>query len=256
MSSFNQIEWIDSTLLNECSAELNVTSGTATMMGVAEETQTDDTADDTADDTTDDTADDTAGWESCVDPDEVPDLLELDDLDLVAELTHPIRGKILRRLKEPRSVAALAEAMNVPVTRLYHHVNRLVESGLIRVVATRQVAAVTERCYQVVAKNFKLQRELFDTLDDRELAVALGSLFDVAKVGFERVVESGGFRGIDDPAQHSMLSLGEITLSDERRVELLHRLGETVREFTSDLPDDDSDGTRMTLFVTAFPDPS
>lgn len=202
----------------------------------------------------DDTAVPADDWVACDDRAELADRLEIDDLDLIAELTHPIRGMILRRLKEPRSVARLAEVMDVPVTRLYHHINRLTDCGLIQVVATRQVAAVTERCYQVVAKNFSLKRELFDTLDPRELSVALGSLFDVAKLSLQRSVESGAFRGVDDPEDHSMLSLGEISLSAERRSELMQRLGDTVREFTSDLTDDDPDATRITLFVSAFPD--
>ena len=176
--------------------------------------------------------------------------LELDDVDVLREVTHPVRGAVLRRLRTPRSVAELASLMDVPVTRLYHHVNKLADLGLIQVVATRQVAAVTERRYQVTARSFSLSPQLFDAEDRTEIAVALGSLFDLAKLGLQRSVEAG-LRVADD---HVVLSLGEIHVSDERRRELLERLEQVITEFRSDLHDDDPHANHMTLFLAAFPE--
>ena len=93
---------------------------------------------------------------------------------LMAEVTHPIRGRILRRLKEPHTVAEVAESLDAPVTRLYHHVNKLEQLGLIRVVATRRVAAVTERRYQVVARSYRIHRDMLDTMDEREKSMVFG----------------------------------------------------------------------------------
>jgi DNA-binding transcriptional ArsR family regulator len=108
----------------------------------------------------DDTADTDDGWMpvDAVGPQQ--EQRDLDDLDLVAEMTHPVRGVILRRLKQPRTVAEVADLLDVPITRLYHHVNRLVDAGLVQVVATRQVAAVTERRYQTVADAFGISADL------------------------------------------------------------------------------------------------
>jgi DNA-binding transcriptional ArsR family regulator len=179
--------------------------------------------------------------------------MDLDDLDLVHDLTHPVRGAVLRRLKHPRTVADVAELMDVPVTRLYHHVNKLADLGLIRVVATRQVAAVTERRYQVVAKSFGLDPKLLNTFDDREMAIALGSIFDVAKTQLLRTIEAGAFHDLtSDP--DSTLSLSEIHLSTERLHELVQRLDGIIKEFSSDLDDNDPEATTVTLFIAAFPD--
>ena len=179
---------------------------------------------------------------------------DLDDLDLMAEVTHPIRGPILRRLKQPRTVAQLAELLDVPITRLYHHVNRLTDAGLIHVVATRQVAAVTERRYQTVAQSFGVDADLLQSTDKRELSTALGSLFDVAKLGFQRYVESDEFSLADHADQHSVLSLSAIHLSDERRLELLQRITEVANDFVSDLPDDDPGATTLHFFVSVNPE--
>ncbi|MDW3214212.1 MAG: helix-turn-helix domain-containing protein [Ilumatobacteraceae bacterium] len=180
---------------------------------------------------------------------------DLDDLDLMAEATHPIRGMILRRLKEPRTVADVAELLDVPITRLYHHVNRLVDAGLIHVVATRQVAAVTERRYQTVARSFGVGADLLNSTDKRELSAALGSLFDVAKLGFQRFVESEAFTVADDEGDDdTALSLSEIHLTEPRRRELMRRLRELHEEFRSDATDDDPDASHLTLFVAVNPE--
>lgn len=180
----------------------------------------------------------------------------LADLDLLSELTHPTRSQIVRALKQPRTVAQVAQLLDMPVTRLYHHINRLESLGFIRVVATRRVAAVTERRYQVAAKSWQIDQELFETSDRRELAVALGSLFDVSKLAFQREVESGGYDEIPDPDTHSFLSRGQVVLSTARRIELLHRLAELCDEFSSDVEEDDPDANRMEIFVAAFPETS
>ena len=170
----------------------------------------------------------------------------------MAEVTHPIRGVILRRLKEPRTVADLADLLDVPITRLYHHVNRLVDVGLIHVVATRQVAAVTERRYRTVARGFGMSPDLLNSTDKRELSIALGSLFDVAKLGFQRYVESDAFSITDDDRATPRL-LREVHLTEARRRELTLRLTELLDEFRSDTTDTDPDASHISLFVAVNP---
>ena len=192
------------------------------------------------------------GWIPTPDCGEPVDCYLLGDLDLLAEATHPIRGAILRRLRQPRTVGELASLLDVPITRLYHHVNRLNDLELIRVVATRQVAAVTERRYQVVARSFSVDPELLKSTDQRQLATALGSLFDVARLGFQRYIESGGMNEVDDDHERSTLSLAEIRLSPGRRRELIERVTGLFDEFRSDVDDDDPDGTPVTLFAAVY----
>jgi DNA-binding transcriptional ArsR family regulator len=174
--------------------------------------------------------------------------LELNDLALLSEVVHPLRSRIMRRLKEPRTVAQVADGLDMPVTRLYHHVNRLEAVGLIRVVATRKVAAVTERQYQVSALSLDVAEELFTSEDPADVALALGSLFDLAKLGLQREVEHGDFS--TSPGD-SLLSMGDVVLSADRRRELIERLQGVIAEFCSDADDDEPGATRMTLFVSA-----
>lgn len=181
--------------------------------------------------------------------DEQAEQLELTDLDLLDELTHPTRGEMVRRLKEPRSVAELADLMDVPVTRLYHHVNRLEASGLIRVTASRRVGAVTERRYQTVARYFSLAPSVFDEMDDAEFGRAVGGMYDMAKVSLQREIERGSFRrhGDDD---HTLVSMIEATLVPERRIELLAKIKALIDEFGDD-DDTGDEAERFSLFVAA-----
>ena len=177
------------------------------------------------------------------------EMLDLDRLDLLSELTHPVRGAIVRRLREPASVAELAEVLEVPVTRLYHHVNRLVEEGMIRVIATRRSGSVRERRYQAVARGHRIAPELLDRVSGVELGSALGSLFDVAKVGLLRELELGTYRG-EDLLQVGMVTLDTGRLTPERRTELLRRMRSLLNEFSSE-----EEGEPFTFFVAGYPDP-
>jgi DNA-binding transcriptional ArsR family regulator len=198
-------------------------------------------------------SDDTPNWEAVDGIDAPADELELDDLDLLGELTHPTRSAILRRLKDARSVADVAADMGVPVTRLYHHVNKLEQAGLIRVVATRQVAAVTERRYQAVARSFRVSPPILQSADERELAVAFGALFDVAKLSLQRLLESGGADAIAD--DNALLTLSEFHIAPSRRRELIERMHQLLRDFGND-DDDTDDAERVTFFATVFREPT
>ncbi|MEL6894122.1 MAG: helix-turn-helix domain-containing protein [Actinomycetota bacterium] len=198
--------------------------------------------------------DDSDGWIPVDGVGEPVDEHRMTNLDLLPDITHPVRGRILRRAKQPRTVAELADAMQVPITRLYHHVNRLEELGLLRVVATRRVGAVTERRYQVAARSWKLAEEAFQTLEPSELSAAFGSLFDVAKLGLQREVESGLFADLDAAEDRFALSLGELRLRPETRRHLLDRLKELAEEFESDAEEDDPESELVTLFFAAFPE--
>lgn len=230
MSSFKQLE-------SDCSSELNIYSRRMNYPA----RMTTDAPDD--------------GWTPHPDAAPLAERLDLTDLDLLAELTHEVRGAIVRRLKEPRTVAELAASMDVPVTRLYHHVHRLDDLGFIQVVATRQVAAVTERRYQAVARSFGVDTEKIDALDHRELAIALGSLFDVAKLGFQRMVEASGPEQLSQEQEAmTTLSLGERFMSPERHRELVRRLDTLLEEFESDREQDDPDALVSSVLIAAWPD--
>src|SRR5262245_7919182 len=121
------------------------------------------------------------GWTPIADVAPLRDEMLLTDLAQIAEATHPVRSDLVFRLYQPRSAAELAEEMGVPVTRLYHHLNRLEQLGFITVVATRRSGAKTERRYRTTALDFRLDPDAVRGSTPREFGKTLAALFDVAR---------------------------------------------------------------------------
>jgi DNA-binding transcriptional ArsR family regulator len=70
-------------------------------------------------------------------------------------MADPLRGTILDLLLErAATVAELAAAVQRPRSTIAHHVNVLVDAGMLRVVRTRRVRAVDERFYGRTARIF------------------------------------------------------------------------------------------------------
>jgi DNA-binding transcriptional ArsR family regulator len=173
----------------------------------------------------------------------------IDNVDVIGEVTHPLRSRILHRLRQPKSVAELATELDVPVTRLYHHIKRLEESGFIGVVATRRTAIVTERRYRNVARDFALDRAVLATTDPDTLAQAIGSVFDVTRTEFQREVRNRSLIP-NDPEGRAAINFSELTLSDEDLVEFTGALRQLFEKYSRlDTPD----GTRFRLLIAGFP---
>lgn len=196
-------------------------------------------------------------WAALPDAPELIEEMLLTDLGLIAEVTHPIRSALLFRLRRPRSAAELAAEMSVPVTRLYHHLNRLEQLGLISVVATRRSGAKIERRYRNVAAGFRLDPEVVRTAPEGELAKALGALFDVAKHELLREIETGAlaphaFRGL------STIGLNELLLTDAQREEFVSRLRALIDDYAAfdacaGEEEVDPAAHRFRIFVAGFP---
>ena len=91
---------------------------------------------------------------------QIPDYALADRLDVTAPaqlraLADPLRSMILDLLLErAATVAELAAAVQRPKSSVAHHVNVLVEAGMLRVVRTRRVRAIDERYYGRTARVF------------------------------------------------------------------------------------------------------
>lgn len=86
---------------------------------------------------------------------------ELDDRRTVSAphelraMADPLRSTILELLLErAATVTELAHALDRPKSTVAHHVNVLVDAGMLRVVRTRRVRAIDERFYGRTARLF------------------------------------------------------------------------------------------------------
>jgi len=112
------------------------------------------------------------------------------DLKLLAE---PTREFIFNALVgQARTATELAQQMDCPTTRLYHHLRLLEKHRLIVVVAERLVSGIVERRYRAVARRLRLDRTAFGAgAGDERLQTILSYVFDQARTDIGRSHAAG-----------------------------------------------------------------
>jgi DNA-binding transcriptional ArsR family regulator len=190
-----------------------------------------------------DESDDAGGWTDLTDGAPLPEVVELESTDPLDELVHRVRGPLLRHLRTPHSAAELAAELDVPVTRLYHHLKVLESAGLIEVVATRRVGAALERRYRTVARSFQVGPDA--VRDTQDLARSLASVMDATRADLVGAVESGV---VEDVAVWSL----RLRLAEQDRLELVHRLDALFAEFRKRAAAT-SDAEESAMFAISFP---
>jgi DNA-binding transcriptional ArsR family regulator len=92
----------------------------------------------------------------------VPDYDLADDVEVstpvgLRAMADPLRSTVLDLLLErAATVSELASAVGRPKSTVAHHVNVLVDAGLLRVVRTRRIRAIDERYYGRTARLFRV----------------------------------------------------------------------------------------------------
>lgn len=79
---------------------------------------------------------------------ELPDTVVVSTPSQLRAIADPLRSSVLDLvLERAATVAELASAVGRPKSTIAHHVNVLLDAGLLRVVRTRRVRAIDERYY-------------------------------------------------------------------------------------------------------------
>jgi DNA-binding transcriptional ArsR family regulator len=110
----------------------------------------------------------------------IPDYDLTDDIEVTTPaqlraMADPLRATILDLLLErAASVSELASAVRRPKSTVAHHVNVLVDAGMLRVVRTRRVRAIDERYYGRTARLFRVG--VINQTGDRPAVVCVNGL--------------------------------------------------------------------------------
>jgi DNA-binding transcriptional ArsR family regulator len=105
---------------------------------------------------------------------EAEEVLLVQEPQQLRALSHDLRAKIIFLLRErAASITELSAALASPKGTVGHHVKVLEEAGLIHVVRTRKVRALTEKYYGRVARLFVLRGD--ETLPE-ELTGTFGAM--------------------------------------------------------------------------------
>lgn len=180
---------------------------------------------------------------------------EVEDIHILEVINNPLRLRILNQLaSEPKTVREVAERMEVPVTRLYYHLNLLEEAGVIEVVETRKSGARLQRVYRAIATRFQPGPELLSNVEDkRQLAeAAAGAVLDGARLdAVAGLLRHFGFmEGADPDEVPGNLGRTVVPMSREAAVELTERIGELMAEINER---EDLDGEEYAFSFVFFP---
>ena len=120
---------------------------------------------------------------------QIPERMEITDLETLKALSDPLRLDILKqvgilnRKGERCTVKQLGKLLGMPPTKLYYHVNLLEEHDLLVVGDTQIVSGIIEKHFQVCAMNISVSQDLMavDESEDRQgqLSQILQSIEDL-----------------------------------------------------------------------------
>ncbi len=157
----------------------------------------------------------------------------IDDLETLKLMAEPTRAAILELLTESRSVTQLATSLDVPRTRLYHHIALLESRQLIEQVDERRVRGLTERIYALTAKVFRPSARLLRGGDVEERVEAITTLlFDTTKADLRRSIATGEAE-LGERGDRARLGLGRSIayLRPEKAAEFIAELEALVAKF-------------------------
>lgn len=194
------------------------------------------------------------------------------DVETLKALSDPLRLKILETMVARTNAAwtakELAAELAVPQTRLYHHIELLLERDLIRLASQRVVSGIIESRYRVAALSFRLDHRLLSS--DPSLHDAGGDLlhtvFDSAREEVGRALHDYLASHPDaatdgDPAgteaDRPLMTRGLAMLPPARAAEFRSRLLALMAEYDTDakLPDAVPWGFLIALYRVPTPTP-
>ncbi len=169
------------------------------------------------------------------------DVLVVREPEQLRALGDDLRAKVVVLLREhAASTTELADKLGLPKGTVGHHVKVLEKAGLIRVVRTRKVRALTEKYYGRTARLF-----LFKSSDDADGE----GVRDVAAASLRTAAEEM-LPSIDDDRTSFAVLRARLTDADAAR--FVRRLEKLQREYlAADNPEGEHYGIALALFRRA-----
>ena len=177
------------------------------------------------------------------------DVLYLERLEQAETLLKPQRVEVLRQLAEPRTCAEVAAALEQTPQRVYYHVKRLVDAGLVELVSERRVRGITEGTYQAGARSYWLSPALVGRLGLRRTRdeLSLGYLLDL----MEEVQAEVAALDRSAPELPSIGVSGEIRVRPQDRQAFLDDLRTTLQDLFTRYGG--AEGDAFKLAVACYP---
>ncbi len=166
----------------------------------------------------------------------IDDPLSIDNVAQLKALAHPLRMKLLDKFaSKPMTTMQISTELGMQPNRLYHHVAKLEDAGLITLVKTRRVRGTTEKYYSSVANSLRIDRSAFKSESSKlvgeivELGI-LDSLFNNIRCEVKDYLSQRDPDSND--IQHEILfAATEVSLDEDSVPAFRERLTRLIEEF-------------------------
>ena len=170
---------------------------------------------------------------------DAPDVLVVREPEQLKALGDELRGRIVVMLRErAQSVSELAAKLEMPKGTVAHHVKVLESAGLLKVVRTRRVRALTESYYGRTARLF-----LYESADTAGYEDVRNIVAASLRVAAEEILPVDA----EDAAACSGVLRVRLSAADAKRFD--RRLTKLMDEFRAC---DDADGTPYGLALALY----
>lgn len=112
---------------------------------------------------------------------------KIDDIEVAKMLLDPRKKSILDIARTPVTVGQIAEELNEKPSRLYYHVKKLEEAGLLELVETRQHGNLIEKYYKSLKGNYSF--DLADELVKNNTDAVMEEIMKILQPGLKLLAE-------------------------------------------------------------------
>lgn len=180
----------------------------------------------------------------------------LTDLDQMKVLADPLRIRILELFCQERTTKQVAGILELPPTRLYHHVSALERVGLIRLARTQQRRGALEKYYLAVAKTFSADPRLFSSgaaAQVKEVTVGVAAqILENTTADLRALIERGG-EGLEAVQQVGILSYLEVRASPKELKAIRDKLMKVIKSSSREKPKAGAASSPYRLTIAFFP---
>lgn len=173
-------------------------------------------------------------------------VFEFDTLEELDTLMSPLRLRVLSCFREPATVKEVARQMDVHVTRLYRHVNRLFANGFLVIVEERAKAKTVEKVYQTAGNTVRPSASFMERYGTEGTA-------ELLRLGFRTVEADVVAAAQDDPSidpsgDRSIFGFTRLYLDEARLRELVKEVEALLHRF-----DERSGSIEVSLMGSVIP---
>lgn len=160
--------------------------------------------------------------------------LTIDTIEQLKAIADPLRQQLLQEFaKRPATTKQVAVALGYQPTRLYHHVSKLENCGLIRLVETRPVRGATEKYYEAAAPTIKINHQALAAGGKKEVGQSMylnvidGVWTNIRKDIAGVLAETGDDAGCEEEI---IFLQAELDVDEDTAAELKARMFDVLRE--------------------------